>query len=67
LRLAPVPKATADSFASAKQTWTDASAASASGKIPDAVAKGSEAKTELTDLQSKLGIKPKATLPEPTS
>jgi hypothetical protein len=63
-----LPKATADSFASAKQSWDDASAASASGKLPDAVAKGSAAKTELTDLQPKLGIKPKAMAPpEPNS
>jgi hypothetical protein len=61
-----LPKATADSFASAKQTWADASAASASGKLPDAVAKGSDAKAKLTDLQTPLGIKHKA-ITEPSS
>ncbi|SRR5208337_1878323 len=62
-----LPKATSDSFATAKQTWTDATAAAASGKLADAVAKGSDAKAKLTDLQTPLGIKHKTTPPEPNS
>lgn len=53
-----LPKAAGDSFSSAKQTWADASAAAASGKYADAVAKGSDAKTKLTEL---------TTPPEPAS
>jgi len=61
-----LPKGAADSLASAKQSWADASAAFASGKLPDAVAKASQAKANLTELQTTLGIKP-GTLPEPNS
>lgn len=62
-----LPKAVADNFASAKQTWAAASAASASGKIPDAVAKGTDAKTKLMDLQTTLTAGHTTTLPEPNS
>ena len=55
-----LPKGTADSFAAAKQTWADASAAFTAGKVPDAVTKASEAKANLTALQTTLGIKHKA-------
>lgn len=55
-----LPKGAADTFATEKQAWTDASAAFASGKIPDAVAKASDVKAKLTELQTTLGIKPKA-------
>ena len=55
-----LPAGAADSFASVKQTWTDASAAFTSGQIPDALAKASAAKTKLTELESKLGMKPAA-------
>jgi len=62
-----LPKGAADSLASAKQGWADASAAFASGKVPDAVTQASEAKANLTALQTTLGIKPKAAPPEPNS
>lgn len=62
-----LPKAVADNFASAKQTWADASAASASGKLPAAVVKGADAKTKLTDLQTTLAAGRPTTLPEPSS
>jgi hypothetical protein len=55
-----LPAGAADSLASVKQTWTDASAAFTSGQIPEALAKASDAKAKLTELQTKLGIKPAA-------
>jgi hypothetical protein len=55
-----LPKGAADSLASVKQTWTDASAAFASGQLPDALAKAYAAKAKLTELQTTLGIKPAA-------
>lgn len=53
-----LPKSIADSFASAKQTWEEASSAFISGQLQDALAKGANAKVALTDLQTKLKIKP---------
>ena len=55
-----LPKGADDSLATAKQAWTDASSAFTSGQLPDAVAKASAAKATLTELQTTLGIKPKA-------
>jgi len=55
-----LPAGAADSLASVKQTWTDASAAFSSGQIPDALAKASAAKEKLTELEAKLGMKPAA-------
>ena len=55
-----LPAGAADSLASVKQTWTDASATFTSGQIPDALAKASAAKEKLTDLATKLGVKPAA-------
>ena len=55
-----LPKGVADSLASAKQTWTDASTAFTSGQLPDALEKAAAAKAALTELQAKLGIKPAA-------
>lgn len=52
-----VPKGAAESLESAKQTWADASAAYASGKLPDAVAKASDANAKLKELETTLGIK----------
>lgn len=62
-----LPKDVADGFASAKQAWADASAASTSGKLPDAVAKGSDAKVRLTELQTTLAARHGTTPPEPNS
>jgi hypothetical protein len=55
-----LPAGAADNFAAIKQTWTDASGAFSSGKIQDALAKASEAKAKLTELQTTLGMKPAA-------
>jgi hypothetical protein len=55
-----LPKGVADSLASAKQTWTDASAAFSAGLLPEALVKASAAKAALTELQTKLGTKPAA-------
>ncbi|MFZ0684463.1 MAG: hypothetical protein WAM89_02890 [Terriglobales bacterium] len=55
-----VPAGAADTLASIKQTWTDASTAFTSGQIPDAVAKASAAKDKLIQLETTLGIKPAA-------
>jgi hypothetical protein len=55
-----LPAGAADTLASIKQTWTDASAAFTSGNLSDAMAKGSAAKAKLTELQTTLGIKPAA-------
>jgi len=55
-----LPAGAADSLASVKQTWTDASTAFTSGQIPDALAKASAAKTKLTELETSLGMKPAA-------
>ena len=55
-----LPAGAADNFAAMKQAWTDASAAFSSGKLQDAMAKASEAKDKLTQLQSALGMKPAA-------
>ena len=50
----------ADSLASVKQSWTDASTAFQSGQLSDARAKASAAKAKLTELQTMLGMKPAA-------
>ena len=55
-----LPAGAADTLASVKQGWTDASAAFTSGQIPDALAKASAAKDKLMELEPKLGIKPAA-------
>ena len=55
-----LPAGAADSLASIKQNWTDASAAFSSGQLSDAMAKASAAKAKLTDLQTTLGMKPAA-------
>jgi hypothetical protein len=55
-----LPKGVADRLASAKQTWTDASAAFTSGQLLDAIEKASAAKAVLAELQARLGIKPAA-------
>ena len=55
-----LPAGAADSFASIKQSWTDASASFTSGQVADAMAKASAAKAKLTELQNTLGIKPAA-------
>jgi hypothetical protein len=55
-----LPKGVADRLATAKQTWTDASTAFTSGQLSDALEKASAAKASLTELQTKLGIKPAA-------
>jgi hypothetical protein len=55
-----LPAGAADNLAAVKQSWSDASAAFSSGKLQDAMAKASEAKDKLTQLQSMLGIKPAA-------
>ena len=55
-----LPAGAADNFAAIKQTWTDASGAFSSGKIQDALAKASEAKEKLMQLQTTLGMKPAA-------
>jgi hypothetical protein len=55
-----LPAGAADTLASVKQSWTDASAAFTSGQIPDAVAKASAAKDKLMELASTLGVKPPA-------
>jgi hypothetical protein len=55
-----LPKGAADSLASVKQTWTDASAAFSTGQLSDAMAKASAAKAKLTELQTTLGMKPAA-------
>jgi hypothetical protein len=55
-----LPAGAADSLASVKQSWTDASATFTSGQIPDALAKASAAKEKLTELATKLGVKPAA-------
>ena len=55
-----VPAGAADTLASIKQTWTDASTAFTSGQIPDAVAKASAPKDKLIQLETTLGIKPAA-------
>ena len=55
-----LPAGAADTLASVKQTWTDASSAFTSGQIPDALAKATAAKAKLTELGAMLGIKPAA-------
>lgn len=55
-----LPEGAADNLAAVKQAWTDASSAFSSGKLQDAMAKASEAKDKLTQLQSALGMKPAA-------
>lgn len=55
-----LPGGAADSLASVKQSWTDASAAFSSGQLSDAMAKASAAKAKLTELQTTLGMKPAA-------
>lgn len=52
-----LPAGAADNFAAAKQAWGDASTAMQSGKLPDAMAKASEAKDKLSQLITLLGIK----------
>ena len=53
-------KAVSASLESAKQNWLDASEAFTSGQIPAALSKGSAAKSQLTELEAKLKIKPAA-------
>jgi hypothetical protein len=55
-----LPAGAADSLASVKQSWTDASTAFQSGQLSDAMAKASAAKAKLTELQTMLGMKPAA-------
>lgn len=55
-----LPAGAGDTLASVKQAWTDASAQFSSGQIPDALAKASAAKDQLTELATKLGVKPAA-------
>ncbi|MGA2965042.1 MAG: hypothetical protein ABSD64_02450 [Terriglobales bacterium] len=55
-----LPAGAADSLASIKQSWSDASAAFSSGQLSDAMAKASAAKAKLTELQTTLGMKPAA-------
>lgn len=55
-----LPAGAADTLATVKQSWTDASTAFSSGQIPDALAKASAAKDKLTELATKLGVKPAA-------
>jgi hypothetical protein len=55
-----LPAGANDTLASAKQIWSAAAAAFASGQIPDALAKASAAKQKLVDLEPKLGMKPAA-------
>lgn len=55
-----LPAGAADSFATVKQSWTDASSAFTSGNLSDAMAKASAAKAKLTELQTTLGMKPTA-------
>ncbi len=55
-----LPAGAADTFASVKQTWTDASTAFSSGQIPDALAKATAAKAKLTELATTIGLKPAA-------
>ena len=55
-----LPAGAADNMAAAKQVWGDASSAFQSGKLQDAMAKASEAKDKLTQLQTMLGMKPGA-------
>ncbi len=55
-----LPAGAADNMASAKQAWSDASAAFQSGKLQDAMSKASAAKDKLTQLESMLGMKPAA-------
>jgi hypothetical protein len=52
-----LPKGAADGLASAKQNWGNAASAFQSGQLADALSKGSEAQTKLTDLQKRLGMK----------
>jgi hypothetical protein len=55
-----LPAGAADSLASVKQSWSDASTAFHSGQLSDAMAKASAAKAKLTELQAMLGMKPAA-------
>lgn len=55
-----LPAGAADSLASIKQSWTDASTAFTSGQLSDAMAKATAAKAKLTELQTTLGMKPAA-------
>ena len=55
-----LPAGAADSLASAKQSWTDASTAFQSGQLADAMTKASAAKAKLVELQTMLGMKPAA-------
>jgi len=55
-----LPAGAADNMASAKQAWSDASAAFQSGKLQDAMSKASAAKDKLNQLQTMLGMKPAA-------
>jgi hypothetical protein len=55
-----LPAGAADNMAAVKQAWGDASSAFQSGKLQDAMAKASEAKDKLTQLQTMLGMKPGA-------
>jgi hypothetical protein len=52
-----LPTGAADTLASVKQSWTDASSTFSSGQIQDALAKASAAKDKLTELANKLGVK----------
>jgi hypothetical protein len=52
-----LPAGAADTLASVKQSWTDASSTVSSGQIQDALAKASAAKDKLTELANKLGVK----------
>jgi hypothetical protein len=53
-----LPDGAAAELAAAKQNWGDASLAFQADQLFEALAKGSEARNQLADLQKKLGMKP---------
>jgi hypothetical protein len=55
-----LPAGAADNFASAKQSWGEASSAFQSGKLQDAFTKASAAKEKLMQVEATLGMKPAA-------